>query len=457
MENVKINLPMPVQFILNKLHNNGHEAYVVGGCVRDKIMGKMPHDWDICTNALPEQIIEVFKDQKVLPTGIQHGTVSIVFDDAPKPFNIFEVTTYRVDGEYKDNRHPEKVEFVSNLKDDLSRRDFTINAMAYNEREGLIDLFGGTQDIENKVIRCVGNPTERFNEDALRIMRALRFSIRFGFKIDEATFNAAKENVNLLKNVSIERICAETTKVFEKSLYEIFPYNEAKWRMKTLNPMYSFLLEIISIVLPDEMYSTDHSIMKRMWHLNSPHLEVNLAIAFDVPNYIDILKHLRFSNEIIDAINDIHIYGHQIAEDYPKWISFEGEIKNVRADTYYARKLLHNIKKCPTFLVTDFAKSIIIEDNNTFVDKKNYFSQPIYEVSAEILEHTFCECRNNQDVFELKYLAIDGNDLKALGYQGREIGKILNGLLDLVMQDKVKNTYEDLTVAIGQVIDYVQL
>ena len=142
-----IKLPMPVQFILNQLNDNGYEAYVVGGCVRDSIMGFAPHDWDICTSALPEQVIDVFKDYKVIPTGIQHGTVSVVLEDT-----VYEITTYRVDGEYKDNRHPDSVEFVSNLKEDLARRDFTINAMAYNDKDGLIDYFGGIDDIKHKFL-----------------------------------------------------------------------------------------------------------------------------------------------------------------------------------------------------------------------------------------------------------------------------------------------------------------
>lgn len=446
--NNEIKLPMPVQFILNRLYENGYEGYIVGGCVRDCIMNNKPHDWDICTSALPEQIIEVFKDCKVLPTGIQHGTVSIVFDDSLKPYNIFEVTTYRVDGEYKDNRHPEKVEFVSNLRDDLARRDFTINAMAYNEKQGLIDLFGGVRDIKNKVIRCVGNPTERFNEDALRIMRALRFSICLGFEIDEATLNAANDNLNLIKNISIERICSELTKVFHRHMFDVFPNDNMKSRMKILDPIYMFLLNVIEAVLPDGMYSASGYTLKRLWYANSPHLEVNLAIIFDVPNYIDILKYLRFSNEIINTINDMYIYGHKIADDYPDWT----DIKNRRADVYYARKLIHDITHCPSFLVNDFAKSIIIVDRDKDYHNPNYFDQDVYSVCLTMLDLTISNCRKNQDVYDLKYMAINGNDLKELGYKGREIGMILSGLLDLVMQDKVKNNKDDLIIAIPQVM-----
>lgn len=425
---------MPVQFILNRLNDNRYEGYVVGGCVRDSIMGIVPHDWDICTSALPEQVTELFKDCKVIPTGIQHGTVSIVLDDT-----VYEITTYRVDGEYKDNRHPESVEFVSNLEADLARRDFTINAMAYNEERGLVDLFGGANDIENKVIRCVGNPNERFAEDSLRIMRALRFAIRFGFNIDETTFSAAKENVELLKNISVERICTELTKIFSKQMYKTLNMDDAKRRIKTFNPLYSFLLDIIELVLPEGMYIRDNCTLKRLWHANSPHLEVNLAIIFDTPNYVDILKWLRFSNDVIDSINDMYIYGHQIATDYPKWI----DIQNNKASVYYARKFLHNIKKCPPFLAIDFAKTIIIEnildDRNIDFNNAKYYDQDMYETCVMLLDLAISDSRRNQDIFDLKYLSINGNDLIQLGYKGKQIGKILNKLLDLVMQDKVQN------------------
>ena len=442
---MEIKLPMPVQFILNKLNEYGYEGYIVGGCVRDYIMGVKPHDWDICTAASPEQVMELFKDFKVIPTGIQHGTVSVVFEDIPEPFNVYEITTYRIDGEYKDNRHPDNVEFVSQLELDLARRDFTINAMAYNEEKGLVDLYGGVEDIKNKVIRCVGNPNERFQEDALRIIRALRFAILFGFSIDKATFSAARDNINLIKNVSVERICAELTKIFSRQMYSELDVDEAKLRMKTFNPLYNFVFNIIELILPDGMYSADRYTLSRLWYANSPHLEVNLTIIFDKPNYIDILKYLRFSNEMIDSIGDMYTYGHQIAADYPEWT----DVENNRASVYYARKLLHNIKKCPSFLVTDFAKTIIIE-NKEFTDENTKFcDQNIYGICTVMLELTIAYCRNNQDVFDLKYLAVNGNDLLTLGFEGKQIGKILNELLDLVMQDKVKNKRNSLLEAIA--------
>mgnify|MGYP002747897424 FL=1 len=173
----KINIPGSVKLIIDVLENNGYEAFAVGGCVRDTILDREPQDWDITTSALPEQVKELFN--RTLDTGIQHGTVTVMIKHVG-----YEVTTYRIDGEYNDSRHPESVEFTSNLIEDLKRRDFTINAMAYNEREGLVDAFDGINDINNKIIRCVGEPEERFGEDALRILRAVRFSAQLGFDID---------------------------------------------------------------------------------------------------------------------------------------------------------------------------------------------------------------------------------------------------------------------------------
>ena len=170
-----MHLPEYIVYITDKLAEKGHEAFVVGGCVRDYLLGQCPKDYDVTTSALPEQIIECFEGERLLANGLKHGTVTVIRDDIP-----IEITTYRIDGDYKDHRHPEKVEFTSSLKEDLSRRDFTINAMAYSEKTGIVDYFGGKEDLKNGIIRAVGNPYIRFDEDALRILRALRFSSRFG-------------------------------------------------------------------------------------------------------------------------------------------------------------------------------------------------------------------------------------------------------------------------------------
>ena len=203
---IQIQIPEKAKYIIETIQNAGFEAYVVGGCVRDSILGRCPEDWDITTSARPEQVKQLFR--RTIDTGIQHGTVTVMLDKEG-----FEVTTYRVDGKYEDSRHPKEVTFTPNLEEDLKRRDFTINAMAYNETEGLIDIFGGLKDIEAKLIRCVGNPEERFGEDALRIMRAIRFSAQLGYEIHEDTEAAIRKLAPTLQKISAERIQVELTKL----------------------------------------------------------------------------------------------------------------------------------------------------------------------------------------------------------------------------------------------------
>ncbi len=190
--------------VLERLESHGYEAYVVGGCVRDSLMQRIPLDWDICTNATPEQVLQVFKSYHTIKTGLQHGTVTVMVNK-----QAVEVTTYRLDGDYSDMRRPDSVTYVSDLREDLARRDFTINAMAYNPRQGLVDCFSGQEDLEEKIIRCVGNARERFEEDGLRIMRALRFASRFGFDIETHTALAMRELHPLLAHISVERIYKE--------------------------------------------------------------------------------------------------------------------------------------------------------------------------------------------------------------------------------------------------------
>ena len=203
---LKISLPKEVKHIIDILTQNGYEAYAVGGCVRDSILGRVPGDWDITTSALPQQVKALFR--RTIDTGIQHGTVTIMLGK-----NGYEVTTYRIDGKYEDSRHPESVEFTPNLEEDLKRRDFTINAMAYNDGNGIVDIFGGIDDIRNRIIRCVGNAHDRFTEDALRILRAVRFSAQLGFEIDKATKDAARELAPTLVKISRERIHTELNKL----------------------------------------------------------------------------------------------------------------------------------------------------------------------------------------------------------------------------------------------------
>ena len=204
----EIYVPDKLLFVIDALAEKGFEGYLVGGCVRDRVMGKTPNDYDVTTSSLPEETKEVFKNHRVIETGIKHGTVTVLVEDEP-----IEITTFRIDGEYKDNRHPESVSFTRDIESDLARRDFTVNAMAYNPRLGFVDPFDGTGDIKRKLIRCVGNPDKRFNEDGLRILRGLRFASTLGFDIEKDTSDSIKKNAALLKGIAGERIYTELKKL----------------------------------------------------------------------------------------------------------------------------------------------------------------------------------------------------------------------------------------------------
>lgn len=219
---MELNIPIQVGAILSVLERQGHEAYVVGGCVRDSLLGQTPHDWDICTAALPEEVLASFPGERTILTGVAHGTVTLVREGVP-----YEITTFRVDGDYSDGRHPDSVSFVRSLREDLARRDFTVNAMAYSPRTGLVDCFGGRADLQERQVRAVGEPAARFEEDALRILRALRFASVYGFGIDAKTASAARELKNSMKNVAVERIFSEFTRLVcgigARRVLEAFP------------------------------------------------------------------------------------------------------------------------------------------------------------------------------------------------------------------------------------------
>lgn len=433
-------MPMPVEFVLSKLHSNGHEAYIVGGCVRDSIMGIQPHDWDVCTSALPEQLEEIFKELKVIPTGLQHGTVTVVFEDGDSK-QCIEITTYRIDGEYKDNRHPESIEFVSDLSLDLMRRDFTMNAMAYNDKDGIVDMFGGVEDIENGRLRCVGKPDDRFQEDALRIMRAIRFAIRFNLQIDDEVLLSIKRNKMLLKNISVERICAELTKILESQIG-----NDSSKRNRI--ELIGYLIEFLQVILDDKIDFDEQEVYNRLSFVK-PDISLRLAILFDTPDIMNILKQLRFSNDIVFAAHSIREYGHRILDESDKWSSkssimaavnylhlsdTEYNIEDDSSMRYYARRLLKSIRSCPFEDVLSFARA--------YVNTEYMF------VTLDVLQKQMEFCKQN-DVYCLQYLAVNGNDIIQAGFEGKEVGSILDRLLDMVMREDVRNNKEELLAAIS--------
>ena len=379
--------------IIETLNNANFEAYVVGGCVRDSLMGKVPKDFDITTSAKPEEVIPLFK--KVFETGIQHGTVTVVLDS-----ENFEVTTYRLDGEYKDNRRPEQVFFTSNLEEDLTRRDFTINAIAYHPENGYFDPYGGTKDIENKLIKGVGNADTRFKEDALRMMRAIRFSSQLGFSIEENTLNALSQNVGLIEHISIERTRDEFLKamlgdyldnalMFNK--YEIFKYVNLE--------LYNYL---------QKYFEKKIKIIKRCKKDVNLRL-VSLFHEMENEQLEKLLVFLRLDNKSIKYITTLSKYLNKI----------------ISPDFYNLRKVASKIGH-DWFLDVLYLKEIFEEDT---------------AIHKEILEKII----QSNDPLTLKDLKIDGNILmKENICAGREIGNTLNFLLDMVHQNPENNTAERL-------------
>lgn len=398
-----INIPSNVKVLLNILEKNKFDVFIVGGCVRDSIIGTMPYDWDICTNATPEQILNCFKDYKTIQNGKKHGTIGIILADT-----VYEITTYRLDGEYLDLRRPSQVFFTDSLREDLSRRDFTINSLAYNEKDGLIDYFGGVDDILNKTIRCVGNANKRFNEDALRILRALRLSSCIGFEIEKSTSDAIFANKDLLKNIGIERINTEFSKLVLG---------------QTTSKVLRQYIEIIKIFIPQLSYVTD-SFDKNIWEItlraiemSQPDIVIRLFFLLkEIPEVKEILKNLKYENKIIlEILSLISNYKMKVSttpQNIKLWLNKLGE------------KTLRQILliRCIDFLLTNRPLDTILE---------------IEEILNRIIIEKQC--------YNLKGLDINGEDLKNLGIkEGKRIGEILTALLMMVINDEIENKKEKL-------------
>lgn len=386
-----INLPENVKFILNELKNNGYEAYIVGGCVRDSLMGITPHDWDITTSAEPENVKAIFKH--TYDTGIKHGTITVLLDKTG-----YEVTTYRVDGIYEDNRRPKEVFFTRNLKDDLIRRDFTMNAIAYNEDDGFVDLFGGMEDISRKIIRGVGNPSDRFDEDALRMLRAVRFSAQLGFEIEKETFDAVKNKANLIRNISKERIREELMKLLAGRFTAKMPL---LWE--------SGLLGFISADA-DKMADEHREKIVNEISNASPFGCVRLIVFLErlgAKKAEYLLKELKFDNKTIKTVTSV------IAK---------GDISHPNA--YEVKKKLNEIGTDNFEILLDVRSA---QGHNT---------EDIRRVYEGII--------NRGECFSIKDLRINGNTLMEMGISGKEIGRVLGELLDEVMKAPERNSEEEL-------------
>ena len=429
-----IKLPEKVKIIIDELEKNGHEAFVVGGCVRDSLLGKTPDDWDITTSALPENVMEIFK--KTVPTGIKHGTVTVLACGEP-----FEVTTFRCDGIYLDGRHPESVTFSREIDDDLSRRDFTVNALAYSEKTGLIDLFGGVVDLKNKVIKCVGEPSVRFSEDALRMMRAVRFSAQHGFRIEEKTLLAIKEKAHLIKKVSPERIKAELDKIMLSSSPE---------KIKLL-----YETNLLDYILP-ELSACFSCVQNIKYHI------------FDVGNHtLEVLKntppilHLRYSalfhdlgkpdKKTTDEAGVDHFKGHAEisvikAESIMKRLKFDNLTKDkvLRLITHHDRQILVGrkyVKRAVSFVGDDIFSDLMLLKIADAKGQNPKWVKVRFGIYDEIIK-IYKEIKENNEPFSLKNLKINGNDLKERGFSGKEIGELLNKALLYVIDNPEENEKE---------------
>lgn len=392
---VRIELPKDVRHIINVLMENGYEAYAVGGCVRDSILGRTPGDWDITTSALPMQVKALFR--RTIDTGIQHGTVTVMLGK-----NGYEVTTYRIDGKYEDSRHPKSVEFSSNLVEDLKRRDFTINAMAYNDEHGIVDAFDGMGDLKRKIIRCVGKAHDRFDEDALRILRAVRFSAQLGFDIEDDTAKAAKELAPTLVKISRERIHTELNKLLLSDNPDYF------------SVVYD--LGVMKIIIP-ELENIDAHKLDRIQHFIKktravlPERYAALLSCVDADTAGRILKGLKLDNATIS-----------MAAKLVKYYNMNPVVSEAAVRHY-----INEVGENDALRIVDFNISICgSELNKGYTDMK--------KICVMVKERGDCT--------ELRNLKISGRDLMEAGFPaGKQLGEILQKLLCEVLDNPKFNEY----------------
>lgn len=424
---MKMNIPEPARKIIDRLNEHGYEAYVVGGCVRDMILKREPGDWDITTSARPEQVKALFT--RTLDTGIQHGTVTIMIGKEG-----YEVTTFRVDGDYTDGRHPDTVTFTPSLEEDLKRRDFTINAMAYNHNTGLVDIFGGREDIEGKVIRCVGNPTERFTEDALRILRAIRFSAQLGFEIEDATRQAITQIAPNLVHVSKERIQVELTKLLlsdrPEAMKLVYETGISPYVSETFHKMGEMIGDM-PVTVPAKKA-----------------LRWALFLRKGTPEQaVRILRDLKLDNDTIYQVKvltgwigrsicgEIALPDEKTDEMCTLEAAAELEFVPGEESKTQIRKVMSqmelelfddllNIKMCLAKAAAKDSQSVAVRQ-----------LEKICALRDEILADGNC--------ISLKMLAVTGNDLIKAGMKpGKEVGQTLHHFLELVLEEPEKNTKE---------------
>lgn len=434
-----MDMPKNVDTAINLLQSAGFEAYAVGGCVRDSLLGKTPNDWDITTSAKPEDMKSVFADFHCIDTGIKHGTVTVVIDGEP-----LEITTFRLDGEYEDNRHPKSVTFTSNLGADLGRRDFTVNAMAYSKKTGTVDLFGGQNDLKNKILRCVGDPDRRFNEDALRILRALRFASALDFEIEEKTAQSLLKNCALLGNISEERIAKELLKLvcgkgakriltdFAPVLFEILPELQPMYKNSHDNPhhcydIYEHTLIAVESIDPEPtlrfamlLHDCGKPAVKKFDENGVAHFYGHQRISAEIS--AQILARLKVSNKFRDEILFL-------VSNHDRWELYENTEKMPR---YLSKFGLDGVLKLLKVMRAD-----VLAQSPEYRYRLDQIADA-EEIAKNLAEQKPC--------LSLRELQINGRTLMDIGIpQGRKLGAVLAQLLDEVIDGVTKNTQEALT------------
>lgn len=442
-----IRIPENVRRIIEKLEEYGHEAYAVGGCVRDALLHRIPQDWDITTSASPEQVKALFR--RTIDTGIQHGTVTIMLGN-----DGYEVTTYRIDGEYEDARHPKQVVYTTDLAEDLRRRDFTINAMAYNPKTGLVDLFGGAEDLKNKIVRCVGSPHERFTEDALRILRAIRFSAQLGFEIEAGTDAAIKELAPTLTKISRERVQAEVTKLlvsdhpqYFRKVYEagitkqFFPEFDVMMEMEGNSVSYDYNIGEHSLAMLGLVGGTPVLRWTTLLHDCGkpfcPRVETEGAVHYvghaeeSAVRAKRILKELKFDNDTIDHVTKLITWHTEKFTDGKPAI----------------RRCLNHIGPDLFRLFLELATADVMTKRFAIQDDDLFHYMEVKRLFLSILA--------DGDCYRMDQLAVNGADLKAAGVNpGPAMGHILKAMLEDVMIVPERNTKDYL---LGHLAEYQKI
>lgn len=447
MKQLKIKIPSGANEIIHTLQDKGYEAYLVGGCVRDSILKRTIHDYDITTSATPNEMMKIFKDKRIIETGLQHGTIAIVIDGEP-----YEVTTYRIDGNYSDSRRPDKVTFTKSLEEDLKRRDFTINAMAYNDEVGLVDPFNGMEDIKYHKIQCVGKPEDRFSEDALRILRAIRFASQLSFVLEPNTDYVLHKMYQNLENISVERINSEFCKIAASSNFcvQMVLYSDVlSLFIPEIKDMFDFpqnntyhiydvwghtihAVEAYSCDCEEDLNPIDlitslavffHDIGKPHCYQDGEdgirHFKGHGKVSADMTD--TIMKRLRFDNDTREKVVQL-VYYHdatfEVGEKYVKrWLNKIGEEQ--------FRRLL-NVRRAD-------------------IKAQAYTEQESRLQKIDNIEYILEEVLQKDECFSLKDLAVNGKDLIEIGYKpGKEIGEVLNNLLDSVISGEYINEKEKL-------------